>query len=784
MSANRPLERTIASWMADEAAGRVPDALVDDILDITSRQRPRPRWFALLKESPMRLHSRVAVGSPTRRVGLAAALALLLIAATAVVVGALVNRGPTTSSDDWPGFRGDAARSGNAATGPVGLPVLRWRFQAAGSVNSAIAVVGDLVFAASDDGILRGLDRSSSAERWVYHAAQGPLTGLAIGGGLAVVVDGTGHVDGVDAVTGTERWRSQSLIAGPSNLAVDGGRVYVGQSDGSILAFDAGSGVETWRTVISTVGAANSPAVAGGLVFGAGTGAGISALDAATGKLVWHVDTGPDKLGTPVISAGTAYVGASADAPSGRLWALDAKTGRQIWVLDEDLQSPSIAGGVAYSASSSGLVVAMDPATGQTRWTFHVRGTTRAPAVAAGVVYVAADGEQRVYALDAATGGYLWRFDVDGSNQCCIAVARGSVFVGTETGSVYAIGGDGTRPAVAAVPSEVAPSASPQPSTSVPSPAGGSPAPLVATPIWQSSGSDGALVPNRIARDPQGRLWVSDAATDRFAIFKPDGTFVEYWGTSGTGDGQFNLHRSNGDSYGSIAFAPDGSFLVLDVGNERVQVFDAKRRFVRAWGGFGSDAGRYIDPVDIAVGPDGRVHVLDDVRGVIETYDMSGKVIGSFDAFVNAGHGANTANAMAIDAAGNFYVSDIDPSQVERFDPTGKLTVTFGSPGNGPGQFDEQPGAMAIDAQGRLFVDQGPQRGDLPGVLVFDKDGRYLAGFGSVGTGDGQITWPTGLLLDGSGTLFVGDDASVLDPTMTSRLKAFRLLAPLAPVAP
>jgi outer membrane protein assembly factor BamB len=792
MNANTPLERTIVTWMADEAGGHVPDALVDDILRITGRERPQPRWFALLKEPPMRLHSRVAVGSPSRRIGLAAVLALLLLAATALVVGALVNRTPTTTSDDWPGFRGDAARSGNAARGPVGLPVLQWRFRAAGPVNSDVAIVGDAVFVASDDGIVRALDRTSGAERWAFRTAQGPLIGLAIDSGLALVVDGTGHLIALDAATGKERWASRSALIGPSNLAVDGGRVYAGQSDGSIAAINAASGVEMWRTSISTVGPANSPAVADGMVFDAGTGAGISALDAATGNVVWHAETGPDQLGTPVVSGGIAYIGASGQAASGRLWAFDEKTGRPLWVVDQDLQAPSVANGVAFTASSSGLIAALDSASGTTRWTFHVQGPAHAPAVAAGVVYVAADGEHRVYALDAASGGYLWRFDVDGSNGCCIAVARGAVVLGTNSGSVYAIGGDGSRPVVAAPPSDVAvasSSASSAPSPVVPSASatspGGSPVPAVVSPIWQSSGSDGALVPNRITRDPSGRLWVSDAAANRFAIFKPDGTFLEYWGTAGSGDGQLNLHRTNGDSYGSIAFAPDGSFVVLDVGNERVQVFDAKRQFVRAWGGYGSGPGRYTDPVDIAVGPDGLVHVLDDVRGVIETYDRSGTVRGSFDAFVNAGHGANTANAMALDAAGNFYVSDINPAQVERYDPAGKLTMTYGSPGVAPGQFSEQPGGMAIDAAGRLFVGQGPDRAaNAPAVLVFNPEGSYLVGFGTTEPGDLELRWPAGMLFEGDGTVVIGDDASVFDQTMSSELKAFKLIGPLAPISP
>jgi tripartite motif-containing protein 71 len=351
-------------------------------------------------------------------------------------------------------------------------------------------------------------------------------------------------------------------------------------------------------------------------------------------------------------------------------------------------------------------------------------------------------------------------------------------------GSVYDIGGDGSvitpAPAqTAAIAESLTPvataTAAAVPSTSA------STQPEPVSFLWKAVGPGGAFVPNNLVAGPGGQIWAADPSNDRFAIFKADGTFVEYWGASGSGDGQFNLRRSNGDGYGSIAFEPDGSFFVLDVGNRRVQAFDAKRRFLRTWGTFGSGPGQYNDPVGIAVGPGGIVYVLDDVRGVIEKYDRNGQILGSFDAFINASDGINTANALAVDKDGNMYVSDIQPDQVERLDPLGKLTMTYGSPGTRPGQFNEQPGAMAIDPTGRLFVDQGPQRGAQPGVLIFDRDGRYVGGFGSIGPADGQITWPTGLLLDGAGNLYIGDDASAFDSTLPSRIEKFRLLAPFGP---
>src|SRR5919201_4525486 len=128
MNQNMTFERMLATYMAEEASGRAPERLVDDVLSATSRTRPHPRWLALLKEPTMRTQSRVVVGMPARRLVLAmAAAALLLLALAAAIVGANLLKPPQQlAGDDWPMYRGDAARSGISLRGPSGHPVIAW----------------------------------------------------------------------------------------------------------------------------------------------------------------------------------------------------------------------------------------------------------------------------------------------------------------------------------------------------------------------------------------------------------------------------------------------------------------------------------------------------------------------------------------------------------------------------------------------------------------------------------------------------------------------------------
>ena len=83
------LERLLADLLADTAPATAPDRLAPETLRAARRVRRWPRWLALVKEPPMRISSRVAVGSPVVRIAYAAVLLLLLaVLATGTVVGA------------------------------------------------------------------------------------------------------------------------------------------------------------------------------------------------------------------------------------------------------------------------------------------------------------------------------------------------------------------------------------------------------------------------------------------------------------------------------------------------------------------------------------------------------------------------------------------------------------------------------------------------------------------------------------------------------------------------
>ena len=93
MTSESIFDRRLRELMAEISAPGDTSAAIDNVLSVTGRVRPEPRWLVLLKEPPMRTSSVLVAGSPPLRTGLVLAIiAILLAAAATVAVGALVLR--------------------------------------------------------------------------------------------------------------------------------------------------------------------------------------------------------------------------------------------------------------------------------------------------------------------------------------------------------------------------------------------------------------------------------------------------------------------------------------------------------------------------------------------------------------------------------------------------------------------------------------------------------------------------------------------------------------------
>ena len=91
---------------------------------------------------------------------------------------------------------------------------------------------------------------------------------------------------------------------------------------------------------------------------------------------------------------------------------------------------PAVANGLVYVGSPDSGLYALDAATGAVRWTAPTVSTGYSPAVANGIMYVAAGGG--LYALDATSGALRWTAQTSDDPWSSPAVANGVVYVGTK----------------------------------------------------------------------------------------------------------------------------------------------------------------------------------------------------------------------------------------------------------------------------------------------------------------------------------------------------------------
>lgn len=291
--------------------------------------------------------------------------------------------------------------------------------------------------------------------------------------------------------------------------------------------------------------------------------------------------------------------------------------------------------------------------------------------------------------------------------------------------------------------------------------------PLVSLALrWKGSGPVGSKTSTyAVTTDPKtGNVWVGVPFESHFWIFSPKGKYLESWGVGGKGDGQFDLlsHQQTLLGCGGIAFAPDGSFYVADVGNFRIEKFDKDRKFEKAWGQFGGDNGQFVQACTIAT--DGTtVYVGDGGGDAIQAFDTSGTFLRRFGA--DGSFGAY----IALDNAGNVYADNpgTGSTALAKFDQSGKeiARVDMGWAGG-------DPVGLAVEPNGNIVlgIAQPSFPGDGLGTYELDPTGRPIRGW-SVGGGEELGLSPNG------DTLYV---TRGIDPTVSvwTDVKAYALPKP------
>ncbi len=410
-------------------------------------------------------------------------------------------------------FRGDIGRSGyRGGPSPIDLVEL-WQYRDARTMYLSSTLVADgtvysascyLLPGGSGGGVFR-LDATDGGEQWYTDELldgtllKGFFSSPAMTADRKRVVIGQGlHLDYdcylvcVETDTGNVAWSVPTPLHVESSPAIEGDIVVAGagavekgpdhqpQGDpegaghpGYVFAVDINTGEELWRYQVNDP--ESSPAVDGGVAY---VGSGLNgravmalriaapeALEAAgEQRLVWKTDTpfpavGPITLtdDLTIVGCGNSNFVFAAPDPTGLIIALDRATGEERWryeTEDTALGAIAVKDGVAIAAIRNGEVIALDAATGELLWKSkpHEDGLLMSsPAFTGACVYLtSADGYLLV--LDPEQDGALiekhYLNEEPGERSLTISspiVAGGRVYVGSETGGLRCFAGKASR---------------------------------------------------------------------------------------------------------------------------------------------------------------------------------------------------------------------------------------------------------------------------------------------------------------------------------------------------
>ncbi len=283
-------------------------------------------------------------------------------------------------------------------------------------------------------------------------------------------------------------------------------------------------------------------------------------------------------------------------------------------------------------------------------------------------------------------------------------------------------------------------------------------------------------LPNNVAVDRAGNVYVADTANDVIRKITPDGIVSTLAGVEhsrGSADGQ----GGNARFWAPFGIALDaaGNVYVADTANNTIREITPNGGVSTLAGMAGqpgyadgtNSAARFRNPWSVAVDRAGNVFVADmsnntirkiNTNGVVHTFAGQAGASGNADGFGNDARFDNPF-AVAVDGEGNVYVSDTANNAIRKI-TTGRVVTTLaglpGYPGDtdgtGPNARFWNPQGLSVDSDGNIYV------ADTGNNLV-----RKITPMGMVTTlpastdKTAALNSPGGVAVDSAGNVYVAD---------------------------
>lgn len=274
--------------------------------------------------------------------------------------------------------------------------------------------------------------------------------GLAAENGRLYVANGYGVVAALDPQSGKSIWSKNLDVPIRAAPTAVGDRVYVATIDGRFYCLSGIDGTELWSArglpQTASLMSSTSPAVDGEVVVVPYPSGDIMAFK-LDGTALWSENLSRTRqtsqiasmsdVARPAIDNGTVF----AIGHAGRMIATQAKSGERLWSLNiPSSQPPCVAGDTVYVVDTSGRLMALSRSDGKTRWTTQLPETKTwaGPVLAGGMLWLASS-KGVIVGVDAATGKLGSQVSVGEAVYIPPIVAQGRMFVLTDAAKLVAL---------------------------------------------------------------------------------------------------------------------------------------------------------------------------------------------------------------------------------------------------------------------------------------------------------------------------------------------------------
>lgn len=153
-----------------------------------------------------------------------------------------------------------------------------------------------------------------------------------------------------------------------------------------------------------------------------------------------------------------------------------------------------------------------------------------------------------------------------------------------------------------------------------------------------------------------------------------------------------------------LAFNPKNQLCyATDAAEHQVVAMEASGSIAFEFGSQGAGPGQFNFPTHVACGPDGSIVVADSMNFRIQRFGPDGTFLSEFGRKGDAAGDLALPKGVAVDTAGNIWVVDAHFENVQAFTPEGRLLMSLGREGHDPGEF-WLPNGLCIDTQNRMWV--------------------------------------------------------------------------------